>query len=306
MYGTIATALLAATAIAAGGSDYDYKQNGADWGTIHDGKYALCDSGVEQSPIDLTGAEGNDMMNLIGYNYYDWSLPSVTPAADSPAMTVGFMDESQRLQSELQITFPDGSKSFFTPKQFHFHAPSEHSVDGKLYDAEVHFVHVIKGSGENVNGEQVDERYGAVIGVFFDRELGGNRDNPFLTSFFDARDSSCNGDEDCDTSEETKIALRQFLGTIDFTEYWSYDGSFTTPPCTEGIKWSVIKQVQPISDAQLKKFTENMADKDSFAGGKGNNRVVQSLEQRTLSYSGAVNMLAATAAAFTAIAALSF
>lgn len=41
----------------------------------------------------------------------------------------------------FEIDFSDGSKSLFTPLQFHFHAPSEHSVNGRLYDLEVHFVH---------------------------------------------------------------------------------------------------------------------------------------------------------------------
>ena len=48
--------------------------------------------------------------------------------------------------------------------------------------------------------------------------------------------------------------MRQFLSTVDMTDYWSYDGSLTVPPCTEGIKWSVIKSVQPISEAQLNRL----------------------------------------------------
>ena len=59
---------------------------------------------------------------------------------------------------------------------------------------------------------------------------------------------------------------------MDFKRYWSYDGSFTTPPCAEGIKWSIIKSVQPISDNQLKRFKIMLADDQDFADGKGNNR----------------------------------
>ena len=103
-----------------------------------------------------------------------------------------------------------------------------------------------------------------VIGVFFDMEEGGSTENPFLASLF----------ESAGNENEVNISLRNFLGGVDMTDYWSYDGSLTTPPCSEGLKWSVIKQVQPISADQLKKFTERMSDNADFAGGNGNNRVV--------------------------------
>ena len=113
-------------------------------------------------------------------------------------------------------------------------------------------MHVIKGSGITSDGSSLDaneELYGAVIGIFFDMEEGGSSTNAFLETVFDAIDSGT-----------SKVGMRQFLSTIDMTDYWSYDGSFTTPPCTEGIKWSVIKQVQPIPQAQLDKLKENHPD----------------------------------------------
>lgn len=156
-------------------------------------------------------------------------------------------------------------------------------------------MHYVKGS-EDANGNIL---LGAVIGVFFDREAGGNRDNPFIESYLDARETHGSGDE-------KNISLRSFLAGIDFTDYWSYDGSLTTPPCSEGIKWSVIKNVQPISDRQLKIFTENLADDDNWSAGKGNNRQLMPLNGRTLSYSGASQLLAGAAAALTALVAFSF
>ena len=76
---------------------------------------------------------------------------------------------------------------------------------------------------------------GGVIGIFFDTSAG-NYDNDFLEALW--------GDGD-----DVDINLQSFLSNIDFSEYWNYPGSLTTPPCTEGIKWTVIKDVQPISDA---------------------------------------------------------
>lgn len=155
-------------------------------------------------------------------------------------------------------------------------------------------MHYYKGT-EDENGALL----GAVIGVFFDRDAGGNYDNEFIASYLEARNTA-------DDVKPSLIGLRKFLASIDFTNYWSYDGSLTTPPCWEGIKWSVIKKVQPISDAQLKVFTENLADDPNWSSGKGNNRELMPLNGRTLSYSGAFQTLAGAAAAITAIAALSF
>ena len=136
----------------------------------------------------------------------------------------------------MTLDLSDGSEVSFYPAQFHFHAPSEHLVEGYKFDLEVHFVHLPE------DGFQ-DDAYASVIGVFFDRVKGGNEDNYFIDSLFGS-------------GPETVIPIEDFLSGIDTSEFWSYPGSLTTPPCTEGIKWNVIKSVQPISDRQLKYFTD--------------------------------------------------
>ena len=87
-------------------------------------------------------------------------------------------------------------------------------------------------------------------------------------------------------NEPLEIALEQMLDVVDMSEYWSYEGSLTTPPCSEGIRWSVIKQVQPISQSQLDNVTRRLAGDSHFAEGKGNNRQVQPLNDRTLYFTG--------------------
>jgi len=87
-------------------------------------------------------------------------------------------------------------------------------------------------------------------------EKGGSEPNAFLDSLWSSIDTI-----NFTGPGKTTVNLNEFLSTVNMKEYWSYDGSFTTPPCTEGIKWTVIKQVQSISAEQLKKFTENLADK---------------------------------------------
>ena len=264
MFRTFSSALFASVASAAAA---DYTTNGADW---HD----LCEFGKEQSPIDLTGATDNGKMELIGYNYYDFKVNTSFKTTDV-TKTISFDTDALRKKAELELNFADGSKSYFQPLQFHFHSPSEHTVDGKHYDLEVHFVHTVRGSDNVAGSVPQAEMAGAVIGVFFDTAAGGDYENAFIKGM----DTAILGRG---LSIKPKVPVRDFLSRLDMSEYWSYDGSLTTPPCTEGLKWSVLKQVQPISAAQLLSFTKNLEGNAAFAGGKGNNRVIQLLNDRTL------------------------
>lgn len=123
----------------------------------------------------------------------------------------------------LQIHDATGNDLTFYPAQLHFHSPSEHTVDGKHYDLEMHVVHLTE-----------DGTPGAVIGIFFDRVAGGKEANFFLDEL------ELNKATQVGHTTTGRVGLKNFFSTIDFTNYWQYDGSLTTPPCTEGIKWSVI------------------------------------------------------------------
>ena len=224
---------------------YNYNQNGADWGIDS----PLCDTGVEQSPIDLTAATLSEklMLSLADYENYvtgDVKLKDHT-------LEFGVTD------GVLSLAFGDDQlPADFNPLQFHFHAPSEHVIDGEYMDLEVHIVHLYSTGG-----------LGAVIGIMFDRVAGGNSDNPFI----EALDFE-NADPDGNPVEN--VNLKDFLDGVDMTNFWSYNGSLTTPPCTEGIKWTVIKDVQPISDAQLAGFNRWFSSRPEYAMGNGNNREV--------------------------------
>lgn len=169
-------------------------------------------------------------LNVEGYANMKTATVTRNPNTIGAALSAG----------EFQIDFADGTTSLFTPLQFHFHAPSEHTVDGRFFDLELHIVHHYKDEPTQL---------GAVLGIFFDRKAGGNKANPLLESL--QFDKTIDGEG----ISVSNLNLASFLDGVDLSAYWSYDGSLTTPPCSEGIEWNVVREVQPISDAQLRAFT---------------------------------------------------
>lgn len=286
-----ALAMTAATAFAAGGgSSWHYTQNGADWGSIDE--YSLCGTGKQQSPIDLTqdGAKSSDSMELNGSGYKNYANAGVYWTGGK-TMQVSIADDGN--QGQFTIDFWDGSSSTFVPLQFHLHGPSEHSVNGKLYDLEVHIVHKYKQAGEM--------KLGAVIGVFFEVQDGASN-NAFLDSLMvDRLDTSANTGPSS-AMNVNNLNLEDFLKSVDFRSYWNYNGSLTTPPCTEGIEWTVIETPIPISRSQFEHYEKLWAGDANYANGKGNNRVVNSISDHNLYFqSGAAALVAGSFAAVAAI-----
>merc|ERR1712037_969091 len=85
----------------------------------------------------------------------------------------------------------------------------------------------------------------------------------------------------------TNVNLKtDIIDKLAMKDFYSYDGSLTTPPCTEGIKWTVFKEPMNISEEQVNAYTQHFAGDETFAGGFGNNRQLMPLEDRTLYFSG--------------------
>jgi len=136
--------------------------------------------------------------------------------------------------------------------QFHFHAPSEHTIDGAHYPLEVHWVH--RHSDNDL----------AVLGVMFKE----GAENPLLARYLDrfpAPGQTYQSDEMFD--------LNSLLPAD--KSYYYYHGSLTTPPCTEIVDWYVWAQPLEASKEQIERFAA-LLDK--------NFRPVQPLNGRVIKF----------------------
>jgi carbonic anhydrase len=206
------------------------------WSTLAP-EFAAC-AGRNQSPIDLD-------------NFIEAELPPI--AFDYKAGGHDVVNNGHT----IQVNYDAGSSisiddDTFALKQFHFHAPSENHIDGKSFPIEAHFVHA------DAKGDL------AVVAVMF--EQGDN--NPALDTLW-ARLPGKEGDPQALSPE---IAAAELLpGNRD---YYRYEGSLTTPPCSEGVRWLVLKHPVPVSAQQIDRLTKAL--------GHPNNRPVQPVGARVV------------------------
>ncbi|WP_303315609.1 carbonic anhydrase family protein [Flavivirga abyssicola] len=121
-------------------------------------------------------------------------------------------------------------------KQIHFHEPSEHKINGVIYPIEMHLVHISK-TGKIT-----------VLGL-----LGEEGDDSQLFEFFE---SFLPIEEGAIKDIHQEIDLSSLL--LENKHYYSYDGSLTTPPCTESVNWIVFKEPIILSVEEVLKLKNNM------------------------------------------------
>lgn len=207
------------------------------WGDLSPA-YIMCKIGKNQSPIDINDKDTvKACTEPIEFHYVADTKYVVNNGHTIKVVTKG--------ESYIVV---DGRKFYL--RQFHFHAPSEHTVNGKYYPFEAHFVHTD------------DEGNIAVIGVLYN--LG--EENPVLQRIWDAMPKKVGEKRILVTKVNPYYLLPQNK------DYYRYDGSLTTPPCTEGVRWFVMKEPVTLSAKQLGLFMEVM--------GVPNNRPVQPINAR--------------------------
>lgn len=195
----------------------------AKWGTLAGD--ATCSMGKQQAPINVRAgvATPQDLPNLVFA--YKPSRLSITNNGHTEQMTYEAGSTLGRV----------GTKDRWTLAQFHFHDPSEHTVDGTSYPLEMHLVHLDAAA-----------KPAAVVAVF----IQAGKENVALARAFQSLPAK-EGDTVARPGETIDAAA---LLPRDRT-FFTYVGSLTTPPCTEGITWYVLKVPIEMSPAQIAAFT---------------------------------------------------
>ncbi|CAM9368966.1 unnamed protein product [Heterosigma akashiwo] len=228
-----------------------------DWKTV----FPACD-GQEQSPI-----------NIVGTKEAGSKLSSLKFTAQKPLQTATLVQSAHNWELKVPpASVGDFSINFngeqYNLLQFHFHVPSEHAIDGKFYDSEVHLVH------KSAAGKLL------VVGVNIEK---GGPVNPAFAKFW-ATDAY-------QAFTETGNAVTINPGLNIYKEilpvnggYYNYPGSLTTPPCSEGVTWILMKDPIKMSTKQYQLMFDGIqASTKSQMSAEGSvARPLMNVNQRTI------------------------
>ena len=217
---SVALALLSSLSMAKGSDahwGYTGHDNPANWGELSP-KYKMCSMGKNQSPINVTTS-------------LDADLEVLRPKYGSNSKEILNNGHTIQVNVEAGSTLKvDGIT--FELKQFHFHTPSENHIDGKSFPLEAHFVHLDKEG--NI----------AVLAVMFEE----GEENKALSYVWEKMPKGV------DTKSALKLSGISEALLPKNKDYYRFNGSLTTPPCSEGVRWLVLKTPVSISKAQVEAF----------------------------------------------------
>jgi carbonic anhydrase len=194
------------------------------WGELSP-EWTTCKTGTSQSPIDLE-TKATTIDKTLGK--IEFSYTTLPLSIFNNGHTVQVPNTSE---SGIKV-----AGQLYKLVQFHLHSPSEHLIDGKPLDLELHLVH------------KNDQGLLTVVGVLFKK----GKENKALSSVF--ANAPIEVTDSAKPVEKTELDLAKLLPSKH--NYYMYSGSLTTPPCTEGVNWIVMQAISEVSDAQLAKFRE--------------------------------------------------
>ncbi len=226
--------------------DYGPEHGPASWGGLSP-EFIDCAEGKHQSPIDF-GAAAAGKTPEPRMQYGPATLRIVHHEHQEDVVNTG---HSIQVNVAGGDTLTVGGEAFALV-QYHFHSPSEHTVKGKHFPMEMHLAHMSATGGL------------AVVGVFI--EEGAHN------AAFDPVWANLPKEKSVETHlEHVQIDIDDLLPADRST--YRYEGSFTTPPCSEGVKWLVLTTPVQLSSEQIRTFRAIL---------DGNSRPVQPLHERTV------------------------
>ncbi|WP_386339530.1 carbonic anhydrase family protein [Xanthomonas citri pv. citri] len=182
---------------------------------------ALCGNGQQNSPIDLKGAiDANLGTLLLSYS----AVPLVV----------------RNTGHSIQLDLHDGGSMATGGKQYqalqlHFHHPSEHLLNGRRFPMEAHLVH-----------QGPDGTLG-VLAIFFETGKAN-------TAFQRVLDAMPKDKDQTRQVANATVSAEAFLPPSNQRSFYRYEGSLTTPPCSETVDWVVLSQPVQVSEAQINAF----------------------------------------------------
>lgn len=212
--------LAGAQAAAPGSTPWSYEgRNGPlNWGKL-DPAYRACSEGHAQSPVDIRGAHLNTALKPLAFHY----LAGPVTLENTGNLIVVHVDPGSYMLA-------DGVR--YELKRLEIHRPSEHAVKGKLTDMDVEMVNA------GADGKT------AIVAVRLTQDL--DQPNATLAMLW----------AHLPTQPHTSQKVTAFVNPEGFLPadpgYWTYMGSLTTPPCTEGVRWFVLQQNVAASRDQVR------------------------------------------------------
>ena len=223
--GILACPTCAAIAHAEEASHWSYEETEAGpahWGELNR-DFSVCAEGQQQSPVDL-------------HDGIRSQLPPFHSHWRSEAFRV--VNNGHTLQLNASPgSYVEVGHARYDLAQFHFHTPSEHAVNGKRTAMEVHFVH------------QNAEKQITVLGVFL---VGGGRNAAFSSILAAAQPTPGEGALKAPINPGALMPPAPPRGKS--WPAWRYEGSLTTPPCSEIVNWVVLEQSVPVAQADIAAF----------------------------------------------------
>ncbi|MBL7845699.1 MAG: carbonic anhydrase family protein [Cyclobacteriaceae bacterium] len=224
---------------------YEGEDGPGNWASLSP-VYALCGNGQHQSPINIvkSDAKGGAVWKL------DYKTTSLRIAHNE------HMEDIIDNGHTIQITVDEGStftfnNKVYSLKQFHFHTPSEHTIDGQHAPMEMHMVH------------QSEDGSLAVVGILFQEGKEPNKNFEKIIA------NLPNAKGETKHITDVNLELQVHLPADNYA--YHYTGSLTTPPCSENVQWLVLRDPVYLTAEQINAFASRIGP---------NNRPTQALNDR--------------------------